>query len=314
MRNPHKNISPKSNITFLLFAFNEEKRIEIIIKNFLPYGEVYVIDNFSSDKTEYITKRAGAKVIKYKNEGWVETKKESDFVFKHVKTEWVYWGFADEMLPITCLEEYKKIANNQQYKVVVQKKKTMLYNKFHEYMPVYATIKLFRKHAIDFTNNRIHQMGKFATHVKPSEIYFMPPIDEYSVYHFSGQNAKVMVDTFNKYTSIHAQPGPRRQIALRIFIEPIIFFIIIYILQGAFRFGIEGLIVAVQYSYYVFLVHAKTYEKSTDNDETDKIEKEFFKLKKSLLTKSPHSNFIRRSFGALQKAGIAYLYRKKKFK
>jgi glycosyltransferase involved in cell wall biosynthesis len=45
----------KNNITFVIFAFNEEKRIAYSIRNFINYGEVVVIDNFSSDRTVEIS-------------------------------------------------------------------------------------------------------------------------------------------------------------------------------------------------------------------------------------------------------------------
>jgi glycosyltransferase involved in cell wall biosynthesis len=47
----------KNNITFVLFAYNEEKRIEYPIRNFIKYGEVIVIDNFSTDKTKKVAEQ-----------------------------------------------------------------------------------------------------------------------------------------------------------------------------------------------------------------------------------------------------------------
>ena len=54
------------NICFIIPAFNEEKRISKIILNLRKLGEVIVIDDFSSDKTNLIAKKSGAKVIKQK--------------------------------------------------------------------------------------------------------------------------------------------------------------------------------------------------------------------------------------------------------
>ena len=52
----------KNNITFVIFTYNEEKRIEYPIRNFINYGNVIIIDNFSTDKTKEIAEKLWAKV------------------------------------------------------------------------------------------------------------------------------------------------------------------------------------------------------------------------------------------------------------
>jgi len=71
-----------SNITFIIFTYNEEKRIEYPVKCFLPYGEILVFDNYSTDKTREIVKKLGAKpiLIDKTNVQFDETKKIFDFV------------------------------------------------------------------------------------------------------------------------------------------------------------------------------------------------------------------------------------------
>jgi glycosyltransferase involved in cell wall biosynthesis len=80
------------NICFIIPAFNEEKRISKIILNLRKLGEVIVIDDFSSDKTNLIAKKSGAKVIKQKkNYGYDHAlytgfKKANDLSFKYIIT------------------------------------------------------------------------------------------------------------------------------------------------------------------------------------------------------------------------------------
>ena len=82
----------KSNITFIIFAYNEEKRIEYPMKCFLPYGEVIVSDDSSTDNTVKIAKRLGAIVIKRKSPRGVlvENQEEINFILSHVATDWVF--------------------------------------------------------------------------------------------------------------------------------------------------------------------------------------------------------------------------------
>ena len=50
-------------IKILIPAYNEEKNIPLVIQSYAKYGEVVVCDNGSTDKTGYISKKSGAKVV-----------------------------------------------------------------------------------------------------------------------------------------------------------------------------------------------------------------------------------------------------------
>lgn len=303
----------KSNITFIIFTYNEEKRIEYPIKCFLPYGQVLVVDNFSDDKTVGISQKAGAEVIRYKNDGWVETKKEVDFIYKHVKTDWVFWGFADEMMSKTCLDLYKKISLESKYKIVIQKRKTLFYDSNSEFVPCYVSINFFRKDAIDFSNNTIHQIGKFISHVKSSEVLYLPPIDEYSVYHFSRYNTESIIRNFNSYSSVHAQSTSTKFIGLKIIFIPIYSFFFNYLFFGSFKYGLRGLIVSIQFAIYSFLTLTKAYEKS-QNITLDSIEKKFVSGKEKILKQSPKTVFYKIIIAKIKIALISRMHKYYKFR
>lgn len=304
----------KSNITFVVFAYNEEKRIEYPIKNFLPYGNVIISDDGSTDRTVIRAKQLGAQVIKRKvHSPYLESGEETDFIFKHIKTDWVYLGSIDEMVPLSCLEVYKRISNDSSYKLVIQNRKTLMFNKLHEYIPVYTQVKFFRKDALNFHNSRIHDMGTLAEHVKPSEIFFLPSIDEYSIYHFSTHTTKSLLDNFNKYTEIESKLINTKNILFKIIFVPLFYFIMVYVLQRSFRYGIEGLIIAVENSYYAFLLYAKAYERDTHNTK-EEIEKAFEKKKNKLLKIVPNSGRIKKIFAYLQHYFVKKLYILRKFK
>src|SRR3989338_8268989 len=79
-----KSYKRKSNITIIIGTLNEEKRIAYPLKSFLPYGDVLVVDHYSTDGTVEVAKKLGARVIKYENLGWSESKEQMDFIFSHV--------------------------------------------------------------------------------------------------------------------------------------------------------------------------------------------------------------------------------------
>ena len=87
----YKSKKRKSNITFIIGTFNEEKRVAYPIKSFLPYGDVLVVDNYSSDKTVEVARSLGAKVVRRKNEGWLDNEEAVNFALKYVKTDCTFW-------------------------------------------------------------------------------------------------------------------------------------------------------------------------------------------------------------------------------
>lgn len=280
----------RSNITFVIFTQNEEKRIEYPIKCFLPYGDVLISDDSSTDRTVEIAKKLGAKVIKRKtNKGFVENKEEVDFVYKHIKTDWILWGFADNMVPKSCLELYTAISQKSQYRIVFQKIKTLLYTKDNDFVPyINLATRFFTKDSIDFTDNKVHQMGKIAPSVKQSEVLYLPPLDEYSIYHYSTHTTEIFFNKVNFYTNSQAAYVPSKFLFLKTILYPIIYFFIFYFLSGGFMKGYKGFFISAQYSLFPFLLYPKVYEKQNKLT-METIEKAFLVDKKKLLYKSPKS-------------------------
>ncbi|MEK7177813.1 MAG: glycosyltransferase [Patescibacteria group bacterium] len=304
----------KSNIIFIIFTYNEEKRIEYPIRCFLPYGEVIVSDDSSTDNTVKIAEKLGAKVIKRKTHlPFVENKEETEFIFSHVKTDWVFWGFADEIVPKKCLDLIKKISLETKYKIVVQKRKTMLYDPESEFVPVDVSVNFFRKDSLDFSTNTIHQMGKFASHVKPDEVLYLPPIDEYSVYHYSRYNTESIINNLNTYSSLHARSASEKLIGMKMIFFPTFTFLKIYFLEGAIRYGLKGLIVSIQYAIYFFMVYAKAYENS-QNVTLDSIESKFAVSKKNILKKSPKTSLLKIYLSKIWILFISKIHKFYKFK
>jgi len=302
----------QKNITFIIFSFNEAHRIEYPIKCHLPYGEVLVVDNFSTDGTAEIARKLGARVLQRDNSGHCgmpECKEEADIVFPHVHTEWVYWGFADDLVPRSCLEKYSEIAKGSDYKVVVQKFKTMLYRADMEFHPANTVIKFFKVGALDFLpfGQFIHGIGPYASHVKKEDILFLPPLEEYSVQHFSVYNTEKLTANHNKYSTVHAKLIPNRYIRTKIIVEPLLNFFIIYFVQRAFRHGFLGFVVAVEYSYYSFMANAKAHERHNNITLTG-IEDDFRKRKEWMLKESPKSSAIQKGLAAIKQAMFSRLY------
>ena len=151
------------NITFVIFTYNEEKRIEYVIRNFIPYGDVVIMDDSSTDRTKDIVERLGARYVirpKLKN-SIVENPEMFAFVKGYVKTNWIYWGFADTLAPKSLLEKMARIADEDKMKQVLIPLYTYLWGNTEHYALKAHIPMLFHMDFVDFTGNHIHGMGKF---------------------------------------------------------------------------------------------------------------------------------------------------------
>lgn len=273
-----------SNITFVIFTFNEERRIEYVLRCFKDYGKILVIDNMSTDRTVEIAKRYGAHIFSRKNNlGWTEGEEEVQNVLSKVTTEWIYWGSVDELCPKKLLEKFVEVSKQNRYKIVYARRKNMHYGIKDLGLEHAYQIRLFKKGAIDFKNNRIHYFGKVIC--SPKEILYLPKTDAYSVHHFSTYNISKFQLNANKYSDAEAQQnfenGDRFPI-YRMLLDPIKIFIKWYFINGGWKFRMYGFVMTMQYCFFRFNVFAKLWEKEKGIT-LETIEQKYDKLKERLL-------------------------------
>ncbi len=154
----------KEKITFVFFTFNEQSRIKAVIQNVLMYGEILLIDNFSTDETVKIAKSFGAKIVLYKNTGYGGDLGSFNKVIEHVKTPYIFIGNASEYIPRQILQECKIIAaspKNNSYQALACARLEITGGKWiQRKKPKQHSLKkrprfLLLKH-LNLTNHRIH--------------------------------------------------------------------------------------------------------------------------------------------------------------
>jgi len=160
-----------SKVTFVLFTYNEEQRIERAIQNFIPFGPVLVVDNESEDQTRQIALRHGCEVLIHKNAGWVEDEITTARVKSAVGTPWIYWGFADEMVDAKTIRAILSEIDSGRCDIVNIARKNYYYGEFCHELFADRMNRIFKKDAIDFTGNKIHCFGKV---VPGSRIHRLP--------------------------------------------------------------------------------------------------------------------------------------------
>lgn len=275
----------KCNITFVVFTFNEERRIEYVLRCFKDYGNIVIIDNCSTDKTLEIARKYGAEVYQHNTSyGFAEHEKMVEFVFERVLTDWVYWGYADELCPKTLLEKFVEISDQNKYEIVFERRRNFHYGLENLGLEHAYQMRLFKKKAVDFKDNVIHNFGKVIC--PQDKILRLPPTDEYSIYHFSNYTISKFENSHNKYSDIEARHNVqygKKYSLIKMILDPIRVFIIYFFLNGGWKSGNHGLIMTMQYCFFRFNLAAKTWE-IENNISLETIEQKYDALKEKMIT------------------------------
>lgn len=246
------------NITFVIFTYNEENRIERVIRNFKDYGNILIADNKSTDRTIEIARNYNCKIFtREKHYVFVENQELVEALYSQVNTDWIYWGFADEMLDKETLIKIQSLISDNKYDIINIDRKNYYYGKFCYNLYHARTNKIFKKHAIDFSNNRIHGMGTPA--VREENIYNLN--DKYFVHHFISNNASSYLNTINKYTDSEIESNDPSQKSLLYFLFLISRAIIKeYFFNKGYKAGYAGLALTQLMLNYSFIKQMKLYE------------------------------------------------------
>lgn len=278
-----------AEITFLVFTYNEERRLEYMLRCIRPYGDVVVIDNFSSDKTIEIARRYTDKVFQFKNPGYIENESTMAFALSKAHTEWVYLTYVDELLPKPLLEELVRTSKEDKYDIVEIYRKNFMYGQeIYNYGKHH--LRMFRPNSVDFKDNPIHKLGRYL--VNPGRVCKIRALDGTSIWHFSSYNTNKLELAHNRYANLEAaqlHDAGKKFSGIRALFMLMFYFWGTYIGLGGFRGGWPGLFVSIQIAYFKFSIEARLWEYD-NNVSLEEIEKRYDDLKELLLagmTKRP---------------------------
>lgn len=251
----------ESNITFVLFTRNEEKRLIYPLKNFANYGSIIILDGGSTDNTKAVAESMGAQFLTRPNitSANVENVENFEFIKQHIKTDWIYWGYVDNLAPKTLLEKMVEIAKDNKYKKVNIPLYTHLWGNTKNYAHKSYAPFLFHKDYIDFTNNHIHGLGKFLG--KKSEILFLPNKEVYALKHFSTYNLNKFILGHLRYAEQEAEEKFAKGTPFQTWklFGAIIRYTWIYG-RYCYKNGILGLLIVLNYISFRIMAYTKLYE------------------------------------------------------
>ena len=251
-----------NNITFVIFTYNEEKRIERVIKNLKDYGTVLIADNKSTDRTLEIAMQYNCEIfIREKEYVFVENQELLDLIYPFIKTDWLCFSFADEMIDVHTLQKIAYIINKNKYEIINLYVKNYYYGLFFHEAFAPRINKIFKKRAIDFTDNIIHHFGRVV--VDDSLIYKMP--SQYFIHQFKSDTIESDLHKINKYTNKENEFSyNQKNIFFNIFLNPIKLFFFNYLFKKGYKAGIVGFNFALIQILYYIIKYMKVIEKKAE--------------------------------------------------
>ena len=246
-------------ITFVIFTFNEESRIEAVIKNFISFGKILIADNKSTDRTIEIAKQYGCDIyLREKHYDFVENQELVDSLYPEISTDWLYWGFADEMLESKTINKILDIIRANQFDIINIDRKNYFYGDFCYDIYSSRTNKIFKKGTIDFKDNKIHGFGKST--VSNERICMLD--DKYFVHHFISNNAASYLNVINRYTeseeSIIHKKYDSIWYSILLFLKNIL---VNYFFKKGYKTGFSAIVLIELMIFYSIIKNIKMHEK-----------------------------------------------------
>lgn len=249
-----------NNLTFVIFTYNEEKRISYVIRNFINYGDVIILDGGSTDKTKEIAEIMGAKFYlrPESNRANVESQENLNFIKKIIKTDWIYWGYADNIAPETLVEKMVEMSKQDKVRLVNLPLYTYLWGNTANYaLKSYGPF-LFHKDHVNFTNNYIHGFGNLS---EQKQSLFLPNKEEYALKHFSTYNINKFVAGHMRYAETEANEKYQRgeKFSVIKMLAAMVRYCFIYG-RYCYKNGILGFIIVLNYAFFRLMTYTKLYE------------------------------------------------------
>ena len=268
-------MSSELNYTVVLGVYNEEERLELALRNFFGKAEIIIIDNFSKDKTVEIAKKYTDQVYSYKNPG-NQDKGYYKFALSLVKTDYVYFASAAEIVPIALLKEFHRISKeNTKYKAIAFMRKSISYGVWtHRNWSNPETIKrnarFIRKECIDIEAHEIH--SEIKNNIPKSEVLLLPANDNHVVWQFRDYDVTTTELKHSRYSIAESkelfESGKRTGVFSLLFYSLKEFYSS-YVRNRGYKAGMIGFFTAIWRSQMKFNVHARLWEmqnKLTLND------------------------------------------------
>ena len=251
---------PMRPISVITLTQNEEAKIGRCLESVRWADEIVVVDSFSQDRTVEICREYTDRVIQREYRWYSD---QITFAIQQARNEWVFILDADEeATPELCAEIRGRVTPDSPFNGFYVPRKLMVNGRWMRFGGQYpdAQLRLFARDLIQWSTRRVHapkSVPEPTTHL------------QHALLHYSYDSLSDLIRRLETYSNRQAHDlfheGRRvgcGYLAARLGEQ----FVKRYVLQGGFRDGTWGLILAASHAYYVFAVFAKVWERQQTAD------------------------------------------------
>lgn len=255
-------------ITAIVFTKNEEKRIGLVLQNLKDFSDIIVFDGGSSDGTERICNKHGAKFVRRPSDLVEFCGAEYEWGMSQVKTPYVLLVNCSHHHPVKLLNTFKEIAKEGKYHAVYHDIVIYTYGQIVQ-KPFFRRrsggCNFFRVDSINFEKSVIH--NEAPVDLPKKLILRLDATDDLSIHLFRDYDLMKTERNHGKYSEFEASQRyshGKRTSFLKIILLPLYKFMYQYIRCGSVLRGSAGLIYALLGAYLELSIQIRMWELEKD--------------------------------------------------
>lgn len=249
-----------NKISAYIIAFNEAEKIESAVRSVLWADEVVVVDSHSTDSTVEIAEKLGARVVQIPFTGFGDLRNQA---IAACTFEWIFSLDADERCTAEARDEIRTILQSKtpEDAYYVPRKNFFMgkWIRHSGFYPDYRQPQLFRKEAMSFTSEPVHET--FILHTE--RIGYLSS----DIWQFPFKDFEQILNKANRYSSLGAEKMARegrKGGMFKALSHGLWAFIHHYVIKMGVMDGWAGFAIALGNFEGTFYKYAKLYETQSD--------------------------------------------------
>ena len=247
----------KTPLSVIVITKNEAHNIEACLNSVSFAEDIVVVDAQSNDTTVELAKKYSTSVFIKPWHGFAAAKQ---FAVQQTKYSWILWLDADERVMPELAQEIKiLIAQNPNQAAFTVARRAYFLGRWIRHSGWYPgrVARLFNKERAEFNDAAVHEGLKINGAIGELQNDLLHYTDP-NIYHYFSK--------FNRYTTLATEELAKKRKKFKlidVIIRPWWQFVRMYFIRLGFLDGMQGLLLALFSSAYVFTKYAKLWERNS---------------------------------------------------